>query len=277
VELPRGAIVKLRLLSGVAIIALLVGKPATVSAQSYTWSGYYIGLNAGGVWGTSNASTKTDCTLFSPPGFFCDRFSGAANGPAVEASGSGKSTSNRFTGGVQAGANWQIGQLVYGIEADFGAFNLNGSRQVRSAYVTFSGAVGAGTIYNIGSTFDTDWLMTARGRIGWATPANMMLYVTGGLAVTELAVSNSFSDATGPSPGSESARASSTRVGWALGAGVEWAVAKNWAVKLEYLHVDLGKVTASGLITAAGGYAQALSTSRDLTAEVARLGVNYRF
>lgn len=65
--------------------------------------------------------------------------------------------------------------------------------------------------------------------------------------------------------------------GWVLGAGLEWALTNRWTVKAEYLHVDFGTLTVSGVITNDGGYSQGISTTADLTGDIVRLGVNYRF
>src|SRR6266446_2782059 len=67
--------------------------------------------------------------------------------------------------------------------------------------------------------------------------------------------------------------ASETRVGWTVGAGVEWAVWENWSVKLEYDYLDCGSRTVTfndPLLGAAN-----ISVSQRIS-EV-KLGVNYRF
>ena len=67
--------------------------------------------------------------------------------------------------------------------------------------------------------------------------------------------------------------ASETRVGWTVGAGVEWAVWENWSVKLEYDYLDFGSRTVTfndPLLGAAN-----ISISQRIS-EV-KLGVNYRF
>jgi len=67
--------------------------------------------------------------------------------------------------------------------------------------------------------------------------------------------------------------ASETRVGWTVGAGVEWAVWENWSVKLEYDYLDFGSRTVAfndPLLGAAN-----ISVSQRIS-EV-KLGVNYRF
>ena len=68
--------------------------------------------------------------------------------------------------------------------------------------------------------------------------------------------------------------------GWAVGGGLEWMVSPHWTVKAEYLFVDFGKAATTGFIAnpaIAPGYAQGLSTSSDLSASIARAGVNYKF
>ena len=80
-------------------------------------------------------------------------------------------------------------------------------------------------------------------------------------------------------PGTGTWSGSDTKVGWTVGGGLEWAWSRDWSVKAEYLYLDFGSVSAAGTIFNPGfvGYANAISTSTDLTAQVARLGVNRRF
>ena len=71
-----------------------------VYVPAFTWTGFYIGLNAGGAWAGSR-----DVTVTGPGG-------GPANA-VIGGSGDGA-----FVGGLQAGYNWQSGAFVYGVEAD---------------------------------------------------------------------------------------------------------------------------------------------------------------
>jgi outer membrane immunogenic protein len=197
---------------------------------------------------------------------------------ALDASGSGRISSSGFTGGIQGGYLWQQDRYVYGIETDFGAFDLRGSRQGSGVYpVTgFGGGFGfppAGTPYTISNSVNADWLWTLRGRLGWLVNPQLLAYATGGMAVTRFSDSFSYSDTT---PGTGNGTGSATKVGWALGGGLEWALNNNWSVKGEYLYVAFSKVSATGTITSPG-YSQGISTSADLTASIARLGVNYKF
>ena len=72
----------------------------------FTWTGFYVGVNAGGVWGSGSVSS----TLF-------------ANGfPILENEWPGGSlggSQTGFIGGGQAGYNWQTGSFVLGVETDF--------------------------------------------------------------------------------------------------------------------------------------------------------------
>jgi outer membrane immunogenic protein len=243
----------------------------------YNWTGWYVGANAGALWGQSDVTSSAPCTATgSPPGYFCTTTSGLANGAAVGAAGTGSLSASGFTGGVQAGYNWQTGNVVLGLETDFNAFHFSGSQTVSAHYPVSGPLVGTGNVFTVGTSADADWLFTARGRIGWTVTPNVLGYATGGLAVTQLKAANSFSDDQGATGGGSN---SATKTGWVVGGGVEWAFDKNWSAKAEYLYVDFGSVSVNSIITSpiSGGYSQAISTSADLTANIARVGINYKF
>ena len=66
--------------------------------------------------------------------------------------------------------------------------------------------------------------------------------------------------------------ATSDRVGWTAGAGLEFGLWDRWSVKGEYLYVDLG--TFSCTIACSG---TKFFTNTTLTEGVFRAGLNYRF
>lgn len=260
-------------------------KAAPPTAPVFSWTGLYIGANIGGAWGRSNVTTSVDCGVpllaGTGPLLCTDPVFGPANVAAVNAAGTGAINSSGITGGVQAGYNLQVDNIVYGIETDFGAFSLRGSRSAGGTLAP----VGFGPAFTTGASVQTDWLFTFRGRLGWTTPT-WLFYVTGGLAVTDLKVGGMFA-----SPAlfgaAESASRTENKLGFAVGAGAEWALSRNWSLKAEYLFVGFGKVTASGFASVSGpplvlggppfAYSQAISTIADLSAHVARVGINYRF
>ncbi len=255
--------------------AVADGVPRPYSVP-FTWSGFYVGLNAGYAWGNSDAQGAVDCPA---AGYFCaPNTVSQINGPAVAGSSSGTINSSGFTGGAQAGYNWQSGHMVIGGEVDFSALDLHGSRSASADYPFPSGV--AGNTYTVGSSIDTDWLFTARGRLGWAW-STTLLYATGGLATTDLRVNSTFRDnvsIVGPGASGD-ASASDVRVGWTVGGGAEWALDRNWSLKGEYLYVDFGSVSLANVITNpdAPGRSDTLLLRSDLAVQIARVGLNYRF
>ena len=101
------------------------GTTAEPTAATYNWTGAYVGFNTGAALGryhTSKTTTPSPTYLFSP-----------ADVAAVNAAGQQQIKRPGFTGGVQAGYNWQFGRALLGIEADFNYLHMGGA--------TTSGAV----------------------------------------------------------------------------------------------------------------------------------------
>jgi outer membrane immunogenic protein len=73
-----------------------------------------------------------------------------------------------------------------------------------------------------------------------------LLYVTGGLAVGRENFSQTIAIL---APFTETSGFATTRAGWTVGGGIEYAIARNWSIRGEYLHVDLGTVNTAGTLT----------------------------
>jgi len=271
---------KSRLLRGVALPVLLASPamaadlpvkaprvPAPLPAtMTPNWTGFYVGLNAGGAWAKADPNTTASCAPalgFPMPYLICPD---AAKASAI---GTGSISPSAFVGGGQVGYNWQSNNTVLGVELDFNSFHLRGSRQGTTNFTQASGST-----FTITNAVSTDWLFTARGRLGWAFDT-LLAYATGGLALTDLKTNNTYQDPVI----TQSWSGSTTKTGWTVGGGLEWALNRNWSVKAEYLYVKFTSVNASGFLVshAVNGYASAISTSTDLTAHIARAGVNYKF
>jgi outer membrane immunogenic protein len=231
--------------------------------DSASFSGVdYVGANGGYAWGDSNVSTL----VATPAG---DYFV-SSDISQIATSGQGRIHPNGGTGGIQAGYNWQAGNLVYGAEVDFDALDLNASRSITTEYLS-----APGTFFTINQSTKTDWLLTARPRVGWAIN-NWLLYATGGLAVTELRFNNTFTDTFAPA--FENGSVSKTKAGWVVGGGVEYGFMSNWSAKLEYLYMDFGNVSSSGVVFNTGSVPPPLLIhSADLKANIIRAGINYKF
>jgi outer membrane immunogenic protein len=242
-----------------------------------SWSGFYVGLNAGSVWGDARTNTSVACldtsdvTVAPFINHIDCPFPSSGESAAVGAAGSGKLSDRSFTGGGQAGVNVQAGRLVYGLEVDVQSLKLRGARTG-----TANDPVNLGNVITVGTAFDTDWLFTARSRFGWTVAPNFLLYGTGGVAATELGARNSISSSV---TGAQGAASHTSRVtGWTLGGGAEWALNRNWTLRAEYLYLDFGNVTTNASVSdGTASFPSNLATTVNLTARIARAGVNYKF
>ena len=237
--------------------------PALPSA--YNWTGWYVGLNAGGNWGRSHPSTTAQLSgaFAICPGCLDDIAS--AGGHAFKTDG--------FTGGVFGGYNYQYGTFVIGGELDFEYF-----RSVGSTAQTIASA-SCPCNMTITSSISTDWLFTARPRVGF-TAGHWLFYGTGGVAVTKLKGNWAYADdfAGGLGPGSESASASSVKAGWTAGGGFETALPNNWTIGAEYLHVDFGSLSAMSTNFAPTAAAGTLFNHRaQLQSDIVRARTSMRF
>jgi outer membrane immunogenic protein len=238
---------------------------APVIAAGYNWTGFYVGANVGGQWGSADPATST---VYDPAGYFA-----ASSVPAVAAVGAQRINSSSVTGGFTAGYNWQVNNAVFGIESDINYFGFKGSASGSAVYpccAPFSFAVN--------SSASADWLATIRGRIGFLATQHWLLYATGGAAIAEVKGNFNFTDGF---TAVESGTIRDTRVGWTAGLGGEYAVGNGWSIKAEYLHVDLGRatMTSTNLASVAFGAfpSNVFTHSVDLKSNIVRVGVNYKF
>lgn len=146
---------------------------------------------------------------------------------------SATTTPGVFYGGAQAGYNFQTGPWVLGVETDLGYSN--------PVHSTAIGRV------------SKEWSGSVRARAGYAFD-NVLLYGTGGLAWANFKLDDTAA----------AVHRNTTRAGWTLGAGAEYAFNQNISVKGEYLYADYGKAHVGAV-------------SHDLTDHLLRVGVNYKF
>jgi outer membrane immunogenic protein len=235
----------------------------------FTWTGFYLGLNAGGIFSSGSRSlTLVDPNAGIDGGFL--------NGALPGGLGSG---SDGFIGGGQAGYNWQTGAFVLGVVTDFDGTTLSKSRNLLGAGF-FDPFIGATDSLTLNSKVSLDWLGTTRGRVGFvATPDNrLMFYGTGGVAYGGGSAHVSFFDSA--SGAFWSGNPSSSRVGWTIGGGVEYAWTNNWTIGAEYLYVDLGSSHFNSIGNPAAEFAFPGVFAQghiSYNASIARAFVNYKF
>ena len=232
-------------------------RPAAVD-PGYNWSGFYIGVNGGYAWNNSSdvAVSGSPLITISQPG-------------AVPFAVGGLRPEGYLVGG-QVGWNYQFGAGLVGIEADFDFADINDSRNVDLPAV--------GPLVRTSASEKIDFFGTLRGRIGGIVSQRLLLFVTGGLAyanVKDTANINEFFAV--PGLGRQFiASASDMRFGWTVGAGAEWAFARNWSVKGEYLYYDLGSRTITGPQTNPVGVDFG-TYSFSTRGNIVKAGLNYKF
>ena len=239
---------------------------APIMASAYNWTGFYVGANVGGQWGSADPTTST---VWTPTGYFA-----TSSVPAIAAVGAQSANSSSVTGGFTAGYNWQVNHAVFGLEGDINYFGFKGSATGSAVYPCC-----APTAFTVSSQVSADWLATIRGRIGFLATPSWLLYATGGAAIAEVKGNFNFTDTFAAA--TESAAIRDTRVGWTVGAGTEYAVGNGWSLKAEYLYVDLGRAstTSTNLTTVAFGAfpSNVYTHSVDIKSNIVRVGVNYKF
>ncbi len=261
---------------GTALLAL--SPPLCADGAPPNFSGAYIGLNAGAAWGNSSFATNPGCPPAAVNAPFCNAAPdpSASNGTAVAASGTGDLSSAGFTGGIQGGYNWQMDSIVVGGEGDFGVFDLSESASPTGVFpLPF-----LGTTYALSESMSAQWLATLRARLGYTIAPHLLLYATGGIAFTDFKFTSSYADnavdATFPG-GTGFGKKSGVSTGWTIGAGGEWVLHDRWSIKAEYLYLDFGSTSIAVPISNTPGYVQTMRVEADLSASVARVGINYNF
>ncbi len=217
---------------------MVVKAPPSIAPRVYDWSGFYLGVEGGGGFGSTTHTNQL--------------FPAATSG-----------LDNNLRGGLFGGTygyNWQFGHLVAGLEGDF---SWSGIRD------TFTSANGLPTFCPAAFPCFTSlqWLGTDRARLGYAQD-KFLIYATGGVAygsvnatILNAGIFNITSE-------------THTRVGYTVGGGIEAMIYRNWTAKLEYLYVDFGNSVG---YTALPPPPPLQPENVSLKSNIVRLGVDYHF
>jgi outer membrane immunogenic protein len=197
------------LLSATALIGLTAGAmaadlpsrraappPVIAAVPIFTWTGFYIGVNAGAGFNTND----NDRSVVVP--------GGPAAGTTVTFSSNDDAG---FVGGGQIGYNYQFGQFVVGLETDIQWADLGGN----NVGIVTGGPAGSGFVAASRGN-GIDWFGTVRGRAGVAFD-RLLIYATGGFAYGSGDNGNDFFN-----------NDDDIRTGWVVGGGVEWALPTSW-------------------------------------------------
>ncbi len=262
---------------------------APAALPAFNWTGPYLGINAGDDFDGATRFDRATGQLPNNTGALALNLRPTSH--AVH--------SNGFTGGVQAGYNYQFSPryswggagLVIGAEADAQYMDVHRTD-------TLSNTTLYGPLDTPGTTpttrvnqyaGDLDFLGTVRGRVGFAYNT-LLIYGTGGYAYGDVQRRVTYYGPNAPTTPYFTGESNGMRSGFVYGGGVEYAVptgswlnrfnvfhASGVTIKAEYLHYDLGADTlnfpgVNGGSTI-GGYTTRVRTDGDLV----RGGINYKF
>jgi outer membrane immunogenic protein len=172
-------------------------------APIYDWTGFYIGAQGG---------------------YQSGKFSGPFGNASQSGFGPYSFNQDQALIGGYTGYNFQMDQIVLGIEGDLNA-GLGGRKLDRN--VLWNGT----TLYDIGG--DQTWNGDVRARLGFALD-RFMPYVAGGVAFGDVKTTYAFA---GLPP---FLKESTSRVGWTIGGGLDYAITDQFIGRVEYRYTDLG-------------------------------------
>jgi outer membrane immunogenic protein len=208
--------------------------PAFVAAApALNWSGFYVGGHIGAI----RTRVKLE-VIGNSEGY------------------SGSNDWNNASAGVHAGYDHQIGQIVVGVEADV---NLRFSD---ASPVSFGGRVAED-----GYRSSAKWDASLRARLGYLVTPDALLYLTGGVVAANFKFTNPGCDAC--ADWGNANLNGGNRVGWTLGAGVQYALSQTLSVRVEYRHNDFGTKTIT--------YDAGKSSSSRITDDRITVGLSYKF
>ena len=213
----------------------------------YTWTGFYAGGHLGDAWGHSDWESDPD--LSGALGLYhgYNAFTGTGS----------------YFAGLQLGYNYELpSRVVFGVTTDVSFPNTVAGVQGFASPSTGQASFGETVEYS----------GTLRGRVGYAID-DRLLYATGELAWSDDRFTRTQVAGTpvgGTATPGTSKSSLHTRVGWAVGAGIEFPVALNWTANFEYLLTEFGPQT---VVFPAG----AQRFKSEFEREDVRFALNYQF
>ena len=257
------------LLSGASVFALtqiaaaadmavkaLAGPPTVAS----TWTGLYIGVHGGAAWQSApnwSFADRAALLVFDP-----QTLTGTGNLGGV--------------GGLQAGYNWQFAPAwLLGVEGDFSWASLADHRTL--APLTFNGGTArAGSSASMSA--NTQWLSSARARIGYVGWNNTLLYFTGGAAWANVEYNGQAMVLAGHQPGCGDDHQGG--VGSRRRRRMDGMATPNIMIRAEYLYYNLNNnisLTGSVLPVQVGGTQTLNYGWSNYNVQVARVAASYKF
>ena len=228
------------------------GGPVPPGAYAANWTGFYLGGQAGYAYGDNHGAYN-----FSTP-------SGVVGSGALSHDAQG------VIFGAHAGHNRQFeSNLVLGVEASIDGTSLIKRETLGASDARHDQA-------SLTSMVQSDIQGSLRGRAGFAF-GRLLPYVTGGLAIGDFGTQSDFAG------GNIAKRYDgfathgldwTTRLGWTVGGGAEWAVSDHWSIRGEYRYSEFGTVADTPTALTPGTF---YGGARRLDQNQFQVGGSYKF
>lgn len=236
--------------------------PATPPAAppAHSWSGPYLGVGAGFGW----FGEDDDQTITFTPAYTGD----PSFAPGAIPNTVGHGAQGAF-GGARAGFRQQFNRVVAGGQVGFGVGAANGQ------FNTTTNVPLAGPATTTDET-SVNWLTTVRGTAGVTLVPEVLAFVSGGLAIADVDRRGAASI-----PALDqfwSGSSDEIRVGWTVGAGLEYALTRRLSLGAEYLYIDLGegRYTLEPVSAGAAAIGSLGTVEDDLTGHMAQIFLSYK-
>ncbi len=233
-------------------------------APIFTWTGIYVGGQIGYGWATGNNNfTGYDPFYLADP-YITSNFG---------------STPSGVIGGGHVGYQVQLPQwsmfsssgVVLGLEG-----SVDGSSLTNTSAAFFPDGT------TVTAHTNADIQGSIRGKLGIAWD-RVLIYATGGVAFGGFNTNVNIADSgaiTG-APFFANGSVSTTRVGWTVGGGLQYAITDNWWVFAEYRYTDWGTIN-DGNLSGSGFLAGVQETAyfnghRRLDENQVQVGLSYKF
>lgn len=243
----KRSITAMRILAAISLIGVVYADNAASQDSSLSrWTGFYTGMNAGFVF--NHVQLRSQQLGFTNLSERCNT----------------SADFSTFFPGIQWGYVHQFANdFVSGIETNL---TVN-TRQKDSLSCPCSINPEVSDRFS----FKNQGQFSIKGRGGLSLNSDkgsLLPYLTTGVSFThaELAYANE---------GGDFYSQHTTRAGWLLGAGLEWAFRKNWSLRAEYVHMDYGNVIKLKLPSVYGLVDTNGNARVNLTNNTISLAVNY--
>jgi outer membrane immunogenic protein len=255
-------------LLALAFSSIAQAQDDVITTSGTHWEGFHIGGNIGGGWSHTCDTWSASTQVTSNPGTAAAFYNRDCP------------TNDTFIGGVQMGYDFQYNLWVWGLGLDYEFYS---SKIKRSSY-TYTGAIpppnGA---YSFSNDFDPNGFLLLTTRVGYAIDQWLPFLRVGAVFTSGSRHSTaSYTDGAGTATFAGGKNYNSS--GFAVGAGVEYAMFDRWSVSAEYTYLDLGGgnntatgCTGSTTTCAAFGNVELDNIHSSVTASLFRVGINYRF